>query len=284
MNKIGIIGCGSMGCMLLDRFLLAGVINAAQVIVSTLFQDRERLLEIKKKYSEIEIPRDNKELARRSKRIFICVRPFEVKEVLEEIVNCLSNNVHLISIAASVSISNIERIFPGKISRVVPSITLKLDNGISLVCHNENVQKKDAQYLENLLKAISTVKAINEADIEVATNLTSTAPGLIAAIFREFVEAGIRYGNFTREEVEEMVIETFYGTSKLFHEKLMKFPETVSRVATKGGITEVGDALLREKLPDIFDQMFARTLGKFEQIKTEVTNQFAQLQGSSKNG
>lgn len=275
MKKIGIIGYGSMGSMLLTRFLRVGAVNPEQVIVSTLIGSGDNgLSQLKQEYPGLEIAHDNQQLAQQCGIALVCVKPLEVKGVLEEIKDVLLPGVHLVSIAASVTLRHMETFFKGKITRVVPSITFKVDTGISLVCHNLEVEPGDAEYIERLFSAISTVKVIDEEEIEVATNLTSTAPGLIAAIFREFVESGLKYSHFTREEVEEMVITTFYGISRLFYQRLMKFPDTVSRVATKGGITEVGNEVIQKNLPLFFDELFARTLGKFEEIKEEVSHQF----------
>jgi pyrroline-5-carboxylate reductase len=278
MNKIGIIGCGSMGSMLVKRFLASNVIAADQVIVTSLPLDKDRLEELEMKYPGLEIAPGNRELAKQSKMIFVCVKPLEVKGVIEEITGCLGHGVHMVSIAASVSIRNIESIFPGKISRVVPSITSTLDSGISLVCHNKRVEKEDAQYLETLLNAVSSVKTIDEAIINVATNLTSTAPGLIAAIFRDFVESGMKSCHFSKEEVEELVVATFHRMTALFHEKIIYLHDNDARLQKKWRQTEEGEHFLKENLPSIFDDLFDKTLGKFAELEVEVTSQFKNAQ------
>lgn len=276
MRKIGIIGCGSMGSMLVGRFLEDGVIEADQLMISTRKPGNDRCLNhLEEEYGRLEIVCDNSFLAGTCRTIFLCVRPNQVKGVLEEIAGHLPGEAHLVSAAASVTIDHLQQYFAGKISRIVPSITLKVGNGVTLVCHNRRVGARDAANLVNLFDTSAKVKTIDEQDIEVATNLTSTAPGLIAAMFREFVTAGQRYSTFNRQEVEEMVIETFFGISMLFYQRLMKFPDTVSRVATRGGITEAGDRVIRERLPPFFDELFARTLQKFEEIKTDISNQFS---------
>ncbi|MBQ9608406.1 MAG: hypothetical protein IJV15_03065 [Lachnospiraceae bacterium] len=54
-----------------------------------------------------------------------------------------------------------------------------------------------------------------------------------------------------------------YGSmGKMLLENDMSFSDVVSRVATKGGITEEGSKVIYEKLPDVTDEMFIRTLEK----------------------
>jgi len=273
MKKVGIIGYGSMGSMILNGFLASKVLEPNQVIVSSRTQSRLECLE--EQWPGIEIAEGNKTLAQKCNRILICVKPLDVKGVLDEIVEYLHSDVHIISIAACITIGDIERIFPGKITRVMPSLTSEVGEGVSLICHNSHVGPEDAEYVERLFSAISTVKTIQEKNFEVAADLTSCAPGLIAAIFQEFAEAGVRHSDLTREEAEDMVVSTLYGTSKLLYEKRMQFPEMISRVATKGGITEEGVKVLQKSLPSVFDEVFEKTLSKYERIKTEVRKQFA---------
>ena len=271
MDKIGFIGYGSMGSMLLNGFLSEGVLKTQEVIVAT--RSVNRLKGLKQRW-QVEIVEDNKKLVERCKCVFICVKPLEVKEVLVEILPHFQKDVHVISIAASLTIEHIESMFNGKITKVIPSLTSEIEAGISLISHNSKVEPTEIEFIENLLASISTVKRIREKDFEAGADLTSCAPGLIAAIFQEFVEAGIRHSSLTREEVEEMVFEMLYGTAKLLREKNMGFEQMISRVATKGGITQEGVQVLVSHLPSVFDKLFLATLAKHEKVKLLIDNQF----------
>jgi pyrroline-5-carboxylate reductase len=260
MIQIGFIGYGSMGSMLLNGFISSGKINQNQIIVST--KTKSKLETIKAKFDQIHIAQSNMEVAQKAKYIFICVKPLEVKSILAEISKFATSETHIISIAASVTIKNIEEIINGKITKIIPSLTSEVKEGISLVCHNNIVSKNDAAFVESLLGGISVVKIIDENNLETATEITSCGPGLIAAMFQEFVNAGLRHSNLSREDVEEMVIRTFSGTAKLMLEENMKFEDIINRVATKGGITEEGVKILKTGLPKTFDEMFYQTRDK----------------------
>ena len=67
------------------------------------------------------------------------------------------------------------------------------------------------------------------------------------------------------EEIVRMVLNTMVGTGKLMLEKDYSFEQVVSRVATKGGITEEGTKVIREQLPEVIDELFNRTLEKRRQ-------------------
>ena len=56
-------------------------------------------------------------------------------------------------------------------------------------------------------------------------------------------------------------------------EKDMTFAQTLDRVATKGGITAEGAEVIRGAMPEVFDELFARTMKKYEVIKDAVRRQ-----------
>ena len=272
MAKIGFIGYGSMGSMITEGFLSSKVVEPDEIIVSN--RTKSKLDDIKSEYPEIEITGNNVYLAGQCDKIFIFVGTSAVKEVINEIKEELSEDSHITYIAAALTMENLKGVFPGKITKVIPSLTSKVNEGVSLVCHNEKVTEEDANFVNNLFNSISNVKIIEEEDFEAGSDLTSCAPAFIAEIFMKFAEAGSKNSNFTPREAEDMVIKTLYGTAKLIHEGNMSFEEVISRVATKGGITEEGVKILEKELPDTFDKLLKTTLAKNKKIKAELNNNF----------
>ena len=270
MCKTGFIGYGSMGNMIIDGFLSSGVVKPDEIIISN--RTKIKLNEIKWKYPQIEITDNNRYLAGKCSKIFIFTGTPAVKEVTEEMKDELSQNSHIIYIAAALTIENVKSVFPGKISKVIPSLTSKVNEGISLICHDEKVTEKDAKFVNDLFSSISDVKIVEEKDFEAGANLTSCSPAFIAEIFMKFAQAGVENSDFTSEEVEDMVIKTLYGTAKLIYEGNMSFKEVISRVATKGGITEEGVKILEKELPGTFDELSKTTLAKNKKIREELNN------------
>jgi pyrroline-5-carboxylate reductase len=272
MFELGLIGYGSMGSMLLNGFLTTGALSGDQVIVST--RTRSKLNDIKNRLPDVTIADSNIAVAQQSKIVLLAVKPRDVKPVLDEIIGSLPRDTHLVFISAGVMIKDVERIFKGKISKVIPSMTMEVREGTALTCHNDRVDEADAEKIEKIFGSISTVKRLEESNFEVAGDLTSCAPGLLATVAQEFMKAGLRHGSLTKEEAEQMVIASFYGTAKLIAEKGMDFDEVISRVATPGGITEEGVKVLRAGLPATFDRVFDKTMGKQEIVKKGITEQF----------
>jgi pyrroline-5-carboxylate reductase len=161
-----------------------------------------------------------------------------------------------------------------KISKYMPTLVSEVKGGISLICHNDKVNLEEADFLEQLLGCISKVKHTEEKDFEFLSDLTSCGPGLIAALFQELADAAYRRSdNFAMDEIEEILLLTLYGTSDLMLKKEMNFGNVISRVATKGGITEEGVKVIHNELPPVFDEMFVQILKKRKIVSESIQSQ-----------
>jgi len=271
LKKIGFIGYGSMGSMLVNGFLSAKVLKQEDIVVSN--RTFSKIEGLAQRWAGISLTSDNRKVVKECEGVFVCVKPFDVLPVLHEIKNELSEKTHLISITGCVSLDDIGSVFSGQATKIIPSITSEVKEGISLCCHNAKVTGENARRLEALMSSISRVILIKEEDFEVAADLTSCGPGLIAAIFDNFVKVGVRHSDLSLEKAQQMVVSTLLGTAKLLAEKGFGFSELIDRVATKGGITEEGVKVLNTQLPEIFDDVFRVTLSKHDQVKELIRNQ-----------
>lgn len=268
-ENVGIIGYGSMGSMLLQGFIDSNIINPYNLYVSSRTNDKIKSLENK----AINICSSNKDLVSRCNIIFICLVPLDIKALLEEIQEMLTEDKHVVSSAGSLSIRNIE-MHKGKVSRVIPTFISLIQEGISLISHNVYVLENDKKLLGDLLSSISTVKEIPENEFELVSDLTSCAPGLFAEIFKQYVNSAQKYTSLNENEIAYFVIKTLYGTSRLLNEVDPVFDNMIKRVATKGGSTEVGVQVLSNELPRVFDEMFGKTIERQNNRKIRIDEQF----------
>ena len=271
MEKIGFIGYGAMGSMIIRKILSSGVLDQSEIIVTT--RTLGKLDVLLKSYPGLEIAPDNSTVAQKSGKIFLFVNTGEVKGVLGEIKDNIAIDTHIIYIAAGLTVENLGKVFQGKISKVIPTLTSEVNEGISLVGHNHQVNGEEAQFVEKIFKVMGEVKLVEDDQFGLGANITSSAPAFISYIMLKYSEAAQKKGTFTRKEVDEMIIKTLYGTSKLLQEKNMDFGDVIGRVATKGGITEEGLEVLDEGLTPLFDELFEKTMGKYEIIEKELNRE-----------
>jgi len=268
MEKIGFIGYGAMGSMIIRGILQSKVLEESQMMITN--RSLSKLDDLKKKHPEVEIAPDNITVAKKSQKIFIFVNTAMVMDVIDEIKDYVSPETHIIYIAAGLTMKNLQKVFSGKISKVIPSLTSEVGEGISLIAHNHMVSEEDADFVEEIFQTFSKVKIVKEDQFGLGADLTSCAPAFISIIMMKFAETAAKENLFTREEAEEMVIETLYGTAKLLHQGKYTFEEVMGQVATRGGITEEGLKILDLELPSLFEKLFESTLKKYEIVESDL--------------
>lgn len=269
MVKVGFIGYGSMGSMLVNSLISARALTPDEIIIST--RTKSKLDSLVNQHSNIAIANDNTEVAKCAKYIFICVKALEMRDIILEIKNTLDPGKVIVSTAGAVKIKHLEELSGARVVKFIPTITSEVFSGVSLVSFGRDIEKKDVGYIEALLGKISNVKIVSEKDIGFATELTSCMPGFIASIFKELSSsANLKESSLTNQEIDELIISTLYGTAKLFFEKGWSFDEALDRVATKGGITEEGAKVLGAHLPEVFEKMLTVTLNKRRMVNEKV--------------
>ena len=150
MNKrIGFIGCGNMGKSMLGSLVKSKDINNEDIMVST--KSNTSAQNIIKEFN-VKATTINSEVAKNSAIIFLAVKPFFFKEVIEEIKDVVKEDVIIISIAAGVTIEQIEEWFGKKIKlvRTMPNTPALVGEGMSAICPNNNVSEEELNYIGKL--------------------------------------------------------------------------------------------------------------------------------------
>lgn len=263
MTTFGFIGTGHMGSMLVRKFIETGAISANDIAISNRTRVKaERLA------ADLGVSfKSNRDVARLSDVVFLCVRPMEVKGVLSELQDLLTPKRLLISVASDVSLKNLRSQSRARVARAFPSMASESLKGVTLLALGDNVTDQDKALILSLFGAIGHPVEAKEDHFEVLADLTSCGPGYIAAIMQEFALAASWRG-VPRTVTEELVKETLAGTARLLESE--SFGGLVSCVATKGGITEEGVRIIREDAPQMFSRLFQATKERHSAIKKRV--------------
>jgi pyrroline-5-carboxylate reductase len=268
MGNIGIIGFGSIGKMIFPKFIESKTVNESDIFISTELYDE--LVDLKSAYPQLNIYRDNINIAKNADIIFLCVRAMEIKTVLSDISAEAKKDCHLVSLNACVTFKQMEQICSGrKISKIMPNINGEIYQSITLAAHNEYVKDSDKDELRALLECFGTVVELSsETDIGIGMELTSCMPGYIGAVLNLVINEVEKHTSMQKADMVKMLAGTVCATGKLLLEKGMSFEQLVTRVATKGGITEEGAKIICAKMPEMICEIFKKTNEK-RRVTTE---------------
>ncbi len=258
-----------MGKMLAGKFAALGKTEDGTVLVSNRTKEKLKALP-----AGSEACGSNRDLAARADVIFLCVKPGDMKGIIEEIAPVRKPGSTLVSLNGSVSFAALEKAADGKIAKAIPSVTAEIGRSQTLVCYNRHVEEEDKAALKGLLERFGEAVELPENEMGMGSELVSCMPGFIASIFDVICRSAKQHTEIPFGQVTQMVLKTLTATGELMLEKGFSFEEVVSRVATKGGITEEGTKVIYEKFPAVADQVFADTLEKRRQTSKQAEETF----------
>jgi len=155
MLTIGIIGAGQIGSAIARVLAETGryrVVASRRRVEKV--KDLERL--------GVKLTRMNREVAEESDVIFISVKPYKVPEVLSEISDLLRDKL-LISVAAAISISKLEKLAPeARVVRAMPNIALRVKAGFIAYSRGSRVTDEDIKLVQELFSEMGYCMEVDE--------------------------------------------------------------------------------------------------------------------------
>ncbi|PWW43168.1 MULTISPECIES: late competence protein ComER [Paenibacillus] len=261
--KVGFIGTGSMGSLLIYALIQSGALEPRQIAASNRTPSKVRQLSLR--YPGLHESQSNRETVIRSNIIFLCVKPLEFKHVIDDILPVVNPNHIIVSITSPVQLRHLESSLPCKVSKVIPSVTHQVGSGASLCIHGERMTNEDRAVLEGLLSHIGRPYQVDEACTRITSDFSSCGPAFISFFLEQWIESAVKLTDIKRADACALAGEMLLGTGKLLTEGGYTPQELQARVAVPGGITAQALALLRVNLNGVFDSLIQTTHDKYDE-------------------
>ena len=271
--KIGIIGTGSMGSILIESFIESAAVTPSQLIITN--RTIEKALAFTEDYHSIQVAEDAKSVVTESDIIFLCVKPLQFHPLLLELNDVLKKEQIIVSITSPLQVDQLESIVPCKVARIIPSITNRALAGSSLVTFGDSCDDHDRDILTRLMSAISSPIEIKPNITRVASDLASCGPAFISFLIQAFIDAAVRQTEITKEEATEIATEMMVGYGELLKKKIFTLPSLQDRVTVPGGVTGEGLKVLKEEIGNMFDQLFQSTHAKYDEDIAKINDQYS---------
>jgi len=259
--KIGFIGAGSMGSLLIGAFIRAGAMQPDHVVVSSRTQAKLALLA--DRYPGLHIASSNKEAAIGADLLFLCVKPMDFRRVLDEIAPVVTADQIVVSITSPVKISALEELLPSKIAKIIPSVVNAVGSGASLFMWGGRLSDEDKKELWTLFSSISRPVCVPEEEVRVASDLSSCGPAFLACLLEQFIDAAVLSAGMDRDTATTLAGEMMLGTARLMLELPCTPAELQAKVSVPGGITAAALESLRKSTRGAFHQVLYTTHEKF---------------------
>jgi pyrroline-5-carboxylate reductase len=247
-KKLGFIGGGNMTEALLKGLLASTYAAPKNILVSDLLLDR---LDYLNKEYKVKTTDDNRKLVQKSDILILAVKPQTVKKVIESFSDLVDSNKIIISVAAGIPISLIEKTLDieGKkkisVIRTMPNTPALVQEGATAICGSSHSSNLDLKIAHHIFKAIGQTVDIEEIHMDAVTGLSGSGPAYIFMIIEALSDAGVKVG-LSREVSNILTIQTILGSAKLARDSGKHTGELKDMVTSPGGTTISGLHMLEE--------------------------------------
>ncbi len=250
-KRIGVVGLGKMGGILVRAILDQGLVSPDQIRAT----DRhDRRIESLEREFGIPVSEDNRALAEWADLIVLSVKPGTVLEVAKEIAPQLNQEKLLVSVAASVSTEMIEKTLESEVPviRAMPNTPCMVGAGMTAVCQGRFADEAQLALVSEIFAAVGKSVILDEKHFDAVTGLSASGPAFIYIILESLAEAGVKVG-LPRDVATLLAAQTTLGASKVVletksHPALLKDAVTTPAGCTIDGILELEEGKLRVTL------------------------------------
>jgi pyrroline-5-carboxylate reductase len=250
-KRVAVLGAGKMGGILLKAFLEKKLLSPK--LTTATVQHEERATALAKKLG-IPVGTNNRTAVKKADVVLVCVKPQAVQGVLEEIRSSARPEQLVISVAASVATSQIEKALGGRVPvvRAMPNTPCAIGQGMTALCKGNHAGAPHLEIASELFRVVGRTVVVDEKHMDAVTGLSASGPAYIYIILESLAEAGVKVG-LPRDVATLLAAQTTLGAASVVletgdHPALLKDAVTTPAGCTIDGILELEEGKLRVTL------------------------------------
>ncbi len=235
--KFSVIGIGNMGQALISGFLNNGLLKPSDICVYD--SDTEKADAFSKK-TGCNFTHDLASAISEAHYCLLAVKPQVIDKVVFDLLQTISKDTVVISIAASVKMSRLRALLHDStpLVRVMPNTPALVGAAVSAICFDK-VSDNDASFVSSLFSTCGIVIPCTENQLDAIGCVSGTGPAYVMLFIESLADAAVKLG-IPRETALKIAAQTVYGSGKLavetgIHPALLK-----DQVCSPGGTTIEG--------------------------------------------
>ncbi|XP_035252948.1 pyrroline-5-carboxylate reductase 1, mitochondrial-like [Anguilla rostrata] len=237
--SVGFIGAGQLAHALAKGFTAAGVLAAHKITASCPDVDRLNVSGLRK--MGVNLTNSNKETVSRSDVLFLAVKPQIIPFVLDDIGPGIEDRHLIVSCAAGVTISSIEkklgthRLAP-KVMRCMTNTPVVVREGATVYATGTHAQVEDGRLLEQLMSSVGFCTEVEEDLIDAVTGLSGSGPAYAFTALDALADGGVKMG-LPRRLAVRLGAQALLGAAKMLLESEQHPGQLKDNVCSPGGAT-----------------------------------------------
>jgi pyrroline-5-carboxylate reductase len=236
-HQLAIIGAGVMAEAIARGIISAKTIEPGRIVAADVSDPRREYFQSK---LGIKAVQSGAMAASGAKIVLLCVKPYQVEEVLRGLSPAVDESAVVISIAAGIGSGFIEKTLGGgkkwRVVRAMPNTPMLVSCGMVAIAAGANAGKDDLATARRLFESAGKVIEVAEEKIDAVTAVSGSGPAYFFFLVEQMIAAGVAMG-LSDTEARTLAIQTAAGAAKMMSESNDSPAEHRKRVTTPNGTT-----------------------------------------------
>ncbi len=245
-RRVGFVGAGSMSQALLQGLVGGGFVPPENVIITN--RRNVEVLSMLQSRWGVRVTRDKAELAGSSDVLVLAVKPADMGRALEEIGGHVRSGQLVISVAAGVPSSVVERYLPQgtPVVRAMPNTSSRIQASATALAPGRWADPESLALARAVFQSVGKVAVVPEEYLDAVTAVSGSGPAYVYLLIESLMEAGERLG-LPRDVVRELVVQTVTGAARMVAETGADPAELRRQVTSPNGTTAAALRVLEER-------------------------------------
>jgi pyrroline-5-carboxylate reductase len=242
-SRIAIVGGGNMG-----RALVEGLMNKGKDMKNILLieTDEAKKGELETKYN-IKVKEKVDSSIENYETIIVAVKPQDIRNVFKDIDSHIGPEQLIISIAAGIPLSVMERCITKTLHlvRTMPNIAARVGKSVCAMCYNSALSDEKRRLAIEIMESIGWVVELEEKHLDTITGLSGSGPAFVFLLVEALTDSGVLMG-ISRDVSYLLAVETVFGSAYFLREHKIH-PAMAKEMVTSPGGTAIEGLLKLEE-------------------------------------
>ena len=251
LGRIAVLGAGKIGESLVGGLVATGLVGRGDVVATA--RHPERLQAIADRFGVQTTPRNDRAV-KGARIVLLAVKPQAMEEVLRDIGRHVGRAQTVISVAASVGTSFIEkRLRAGvPVVRAMPNTPCLIRQGMTAIAAGRHARPEHLELARRVFAPLGRCLLLEERHMDAVTGLSASGPAYIYVVIESLAEGGVKAG-LPRDVATTLAAQMVLGSAAMVlesgeHPAKLKDIVTTPAGCTIDGLLELEEGGLRVTL------------------------------------
>ena len=263
MKKYGILGVGKMGSAIIQGMIDSSSYHKEDILLCVRNNKQKESLEkegwcVTTSYSSF---------FEETEILILCMKPQTFDEMMNSASSYTYTNRCVVSIAAGITLSYLEKYFKGaSIIRVMPSTPSIIKQGVTTIAFKE--ENRYVHEIKDVFSTLGKTYLVKEDELDNMIPLNGSMPAYLFYFAKAFIECAVSKYHIPYEKAKEICGESIISSCSLMMNSSSSLDTLISNVCSKGGTTIEGlNQLIDNKVDEALKKCYKACVERGKELQ-----------------